>query len=80
MGQFLVSLALIVVRKQYVQHLKRRDLYNVFLRRSVLFLKRIEERDLIGQENTLAGQMSSGMRSFGVMRHGHNLENIHGPG
>jgi hypothetical protein len=69
-----------VVRKQYAQHLRRKDMYDEFLKRSVLFLKRIERRDLIGQENTLIGQMNNGMRSSGVTRHGHNLENIHGLG
>jgi hypothetical protein len=52
-------------------------MYNKFLRRSVLFLKRIERRDLIRQENILIRQMNNRIRSFGVIRHGHNLENIY---
>jgi hypothetical protein len=67
-----------MVRKQYAQHLRRKDMYNEFLGRSVLFLKRIKRRDLIGQENRLIGQMNNGMRSSGVIKHGHNLENMHG--
>jgi hypothetical protein len=66
-----------VVRKLYAQPLKRRDMYDVFLGGSALFLKRIGRRDLIGQRSTLTGQMSNGMRFSRVMKHGHNLENIH---
>jgi hypothetical protein len=66
-----------MVRKQYAQRLKRRDMYDVFLRRSALFLKRIGRRDLIRQRSMLIGQMSNGMRFSGVMKHGHSLEEIH---
>jgi hypothetical protein len=69
-----------MVRKQYAQRLRRRDMYDEFLGRSALFLKRIERRDLIGQRNTLIGQMNNGIRSSRVTRRGHNLEDIHGFG
>jgi hypothetical protein len=69
-----------VVKKQYAQHLRRRDIYDVFLRRSALFLERIGKRDLIRPRNTLIRQINSGIRSFGVTRRGHNLEDIHGFG
>jgi hypothetical protein len=49
-----------------------------FLKGSALFLRRIERRDLNRQRNILIGPMSSGMRSFGVMKRGHNLEDIYG--
>jgi hypothetical protein len=66
-----------MVRKLYAQHLKRRDMYDMFLKGSALFLKRIGRRDLIGQRSMLIGQMSNGMRFSGVIKHGHNLENTH---
>ena len=71
-------MGLIVVRKQYAQYLRRKDIYDELLERSVLFLKRIERRDLIRQENTLIRQINNRIRSSRVIRHRHNLENIHG--
>jgi hypothetical protein len=60
----------------YGQHLKRKALHNIFHKRSALFLKRIGERGLIGQENTLIGLMNSEMRSFGAIRRGLSLVDI----
>jgi hypothetical protein len=52
-------------------------MYNKFLRRSTLFLKRIERRDLIRQRSILIRQINNRIRSSGVMRHGYNLEDIY---
>jgi len=61
----------------YIQPLKRRAIYIGFLKGSAPFLRRIERRDLNGQRSMLIRQMSNGIRFSGVIKHGHNLEDIY---
>jgi hypothetical protein len=46
------------------------------LRGNVLLLRRIGGRDLNGHKSISIGRMSSGMKSFGVMKLGHNQGGI----
>jgi hypothetical protein len=54
-----------MVRKQHAQHLRRGDIYDEFndefVKRSALFLKRIERRDLIRQRSMSIRQTSNGV-------------------
>lgn len=56
------------------QHLKEKDIDGVLLLGNALLLMRIDRRGLTGHKSISNGRMSSGMRSYGVMKHGLNLE------
>jgi len=58
------------------QHLKEKGTDGVLLRGSVHCLKRIGSRGWNGRKSMSNGRTSSGMRFYGVMKHGHNLEGI----
>jgi hypothetical protein len=66
-----------VKRRQYVQYLRRRGLSGRSPRENALSLMRTQRRNLPGLRSTLNGQTKNGMRSSGVTRCGHNLEDIH---
>ena len=51
-------------------------MYDVLHERSPRFLRRIGRRGLYGQRSTLIEQINNRLRSFRVMRRGHNLEDI----
>jgi hypothetical protein len=65
-----------VERKPSELRLKKRGIRGALPQGNALLLRRIGKGSWSGHKTTLAGQMSSRMRSSRVMKHGHNLGNI----
>jgi hypothetical protein len=73
-------LVLIAERRQSEQLLKRKDMADELNAKSALFRMRIARRERSRQRSTRIRPTSSGTRSFGVTRLGHNLAGIGGFG